>query len=416
MSADWRMPMHREGLRVVLRILQEAIWSMRNSDEFVGPLTALTDGMQSLRIPYQHIGIYQVDEADASPTAHGQFLLRQGDWERALAGHDRDAALACWREGRLSYLENVPLDAPGLEATLEIRFGSSIKSLVEVPFANGVLAVASEHVAAFSGRDVEILRDLADALVPLFRRMEDLRKLEAAMQQVARAQRLELVGELAAGHAHEANNCLTIILGQCQLLLLDELDAVTRDSLERVLRATEAATGIMARQLDLARGREGEKTIIDVNELVSESLALVQRQFLKENVEIVDDLSPLLLRVRGNSGQLQQILINLVQNSHDALLVSGGGQMTIRTALQDQQILIEVVDNGPGIPEPLRERVFEPFFTTKGHGKGTGLGLSVCRSIAEAHAGQLYARRRAEGSCVVLELPASDQAALTAYN
>lgn len=416
MSADRRVPMHREGLRVVLRILQDAVWKMRTSDDFATPLAALAEGMQSLRIPYKHIGIYQIDERADPPTAHTQFLFSDGHWDRALAGHDRDAALACWREGRPRYLEHLPLDAPALEATLEIRFGSSIQSLVEVPFANGILTVTGDQVAAFSGRDVEILRDFADGLVPVFHHIEDLRQVEAATHQVARAQRLELVGELAAGHAHEANNCLTIIMGQCQLLLLDELDPAIRDSLERVLRATESATGIMARQLDLARGREGEKTIIDVNELVSESLSLVRRQFLKENVKIIDDLGGALPRVRGNSGQLQQILINLVQNSHDALLMSGGGHVTVRTSLQNHQLLIEVADDGPGIPEPLRERIFEPFFTTKGHGQGTGLGLSVCRSIAEAHAGRLYARRRAEGSCVVLELPMVDSAALTAYN
>ena len=416
MSADRRAPMHREGLRVVLRILQDSVWLMRSPDDFAGPLKALKEGIQSLRIPYKHIGIYQVDEQAAPPTAHTQFLLQGKGWERALAGHDRDAALACWNEGRPRYMEHLRLDAPALEATLEIRFGSSIQSLVEIPFANGILTVTGDQAAAFSGRDVEILRDLADGLVPVFRRMQDLRQIETATQQVARAQRLELVGELAAGHAHEANNCLTIIMGQCQLLLMDELDPATRDSLERVLKATESATGIMARQLDLARGREGEKSLIDVNELICESLSLVQRQFMKENVEIVDDLSAPMPRVWGNSGQLQQILINLVQNSHDALLMAGGGHVTIRTSLQDQQVLIEVADDGPGIPEPLRERIFEPFFTTKGRGEGTGLGLSVCRSIAESHAGRLFARRRAEGSCVVLELPAADPAALTAYN
>jgi len=148
-----------------------------------------------------------------------------------------------------------------------------------------------------------------------------------------------------------------------------------------------------------------------------ESVELVRRQFKRDQVEIIDELSSGLPLVNGEPAQLQQVLINLLQNGRDALAgTSRPGIIKIRTSRLDNRVALSVEDDGPGVPERIRDRIFEPFFSTKEKGKGTGLGLSICQTIAHNHSGDLRLKSTARGTCVVLDLPAADQSALLAFN
>jgi two-component system NtrC family sensor kinase len=208
-----------------------------------------------------------------------------------------------------------------------------------------------------------------------------------------------------------------VILGQCELLLLDELDPAVRESLETMLKAGEHTRAIVSRLLDLARGQEAQKQLCDLNQLVTDSLQLIRRQFMRHHVELDENLDPGLPLVEAHAGQIQQVIINLVQNSRDALLASGlRGRIKVRTTFADGRVTLQVEDDGPGIPAAVRDRIFEPFFTTKANGKGTGLGLSVCRNIAHEHGGYLYAETPSRGTLMVLSLPVADASALTALN
>ncbi|MDA0337757.1 MAG: ATP-binding protein [bacterium] len=408
---------HREGLRVVSRMLREAVWKMGSPDDYPDVLATLTEGFRSLRISFDGCGIYLIDCAAEPAVVTGQYILQHERWKQALPAHDRDAAVAIWQEGAATYAEDVHRDAPALESPLHLRFGHEVRSVVDVPFANGVLTVACRQAEGFSSRDIEMLWELAEGLPALFNRMEDLRQLELRDRLVERAQRLELTGQLAAGTVHEVNNALTAILGHCELLLMEELDAATRESLELILRAGDSARIMVGHFLTMARGQEPERQTTDLNLLVHDCLQLLRRQLARERVELIERLDPHLPLVFVQASQIQQIVLNLVQNSRHAVLASSdGGRIEVRTHVVDDVVRLSLSDNGPGVPVKLRDRIFEPFFTTKENGKGTGLGLTVCRTIATSHGGDLRIQNLDDGSCFVLELPAADKKARRALN
>ena len=408
---------HREGLRVVSRMLRDAVWAMESPDDYPQVLTTLTEGLQSLRISFDGCGLYAIDRYADPPVVTGQFLLHNDVWKQALPGHDRDAAVQIWHEGATTYAEDVRQDAPELESPLHLRFGHEVRSVIDVPFANGVLTLASRQLDAFSKRDIEMMRELAEGLPPMLYRMEDLRQLESRDRLVERAQKLELTGQLAAGTVHEVNNALTAILGHCELLLMEELDPGTRESLELILRAADSARIMVGHFLTMARGQEPDRQTTDLNMLVHDCLALVRRQLARERVELVERLDPHLPLVHVQASQIQQIILNLVQNSRDAVLASADvGRVEVRTHVVNGIVTLSLADDGPGVPAKLRERIFEPFFTTKERGKGTGLGLTVCRTIATNHGGDLRIEDRDNGSCFVFELPRADASAMRALN
>ena len=409
---------HREGLRVVLRLVDEAVWQMTGPDDYQRTLTALVEGLQALRIPFQGCGVYLLDPTCEPPAVMCQYAWTDGRWHQSVAGEDRDVAVSIWRTGEEHYAPDLSSeDQYGQIIALERRFGRAVRSALHVPFANGVFTAVSSDPGAFSVRDTEILKDLSESLPGLFRRMADLRELESREHQLERAQQLELVGQLAAETAHEINNSLTVILGQCELLLLDELNPAVRESLETMRKEGEHTGAIVSRLLNLARGQEAKKRPASMNQLVTEALHLIRRQLNRDRVELREELAPDLPLVEVQPRQVQQVLINLVQNSRDALIAAGTrGGICVRTRQESGSVLLEVEDDGPGIPAALRDRVFEPFFTTKGQGQGTGLGLSVCRHMAEHHGGRLYVADRPGGACMVLSLPVADAASRAAVN
>ncbi len=156
----------------------------------------------------------------------------------------------------------------------------------------------------------------------------------------------------------------------------------------------------------MARSQGSVKRQTDLNQLVREVALLLRRQLAHKQVQLIEDLQDGLPAVEANGGQLQQLLINLVHNGRDAILAGNNtGRVWIRTRVQGDGVVLEVEDEGAGIPEGIRERVFEPFFTTKEKGAGTGLGLSVCRAIAQEHGGRLRLGASAVGTRMILELP-----------
>lgn len=409
MSRKKYTAIHREGLRVVTRILRQAVWDMGGTEDYPHVLDSLIEGFRSLRITYDGCAIYVVDLHAEPPVVTGQYILRDEGWRPSLPAPDRDAAVKIWREGATTYAEDVRRDAPELDGALHVRFGHEVRSVVDVPFANGVLTVVRYVPAGFSSRDIEMLRELAENLPALFHRLEDLRQLELRDRLVERAQRLELIGQLAAGTVHEVNNALTAMLGHCDLLLMDEVDPSTRESLELILRSGDSARLMVGHLLTLARGQEPERQMTDMNVLVQEALQLLRRQLAYEGVDLAEFLDPNLPLAQVQSTQIQQIVLNLVQNSRDAVLARAkAGRIEVHTYFVDGRVCLSIRDDGPGVPRKLREKIFEPFFTTKKKGKGTGLGLTVCRTIATSHGGDLRIDDVDQGSCFVLELPAAD--------
>ena len=231
---------------------------------------------------------------------------------------------------------------------------------------------------------------------------EDVTERRALEEQLRQAQKIEAVGQLAGGMAHEFNNYLGIVLGYSELLLEE---AGTTEGLRRNVAEIEAATqraASLTRQLlALSRRQMLEPKVLDVNAVVWETHKLLRR-LIPGNIDLVPVLEPNLQPVKVDPAQIQQILINLVVNARDAM--PQGGKVVIETANVEldeeyagchievqpgRYIMLTVSDNGSGIDEQTKARIFEPFFTTKQEGKGTGLGLSTVYSIVRQSGGHI---------------------------
>jgi PAS domain S-box-containing protein len=241
--------------------------------------------------------------------------------------------------------------------------------------------------------------------------IRDLTQREALEAQLRQAQKMEAIGRLAGGVAHDFNNILQAMLSHAQLLGAVASDparvAVVAVELEQQIRRGAALT----RQLLLFSRQETTKPEpLDLNEAVHASSQLLRR-LVHENISFRLELAEGPLAVRADRGQLDQVLMNLVVNAADAM--ADGGVLRVGTGRSaDGSPWVAVSDTGCGIPEAVRGRVFEPFFTTKPAGKGTGLGLAVVYGIVNRHGGAIELESGVgQGTTVRITFPASDAAA-----
>jgi PAS domain S-box-containing protein len=236
--------------------------------------------------------------------------------------------------------------------------------------------------------------------------------------QLAQAQKIESIGTLAGGVAHDFNNILAIILGHAGILELSgkQSPAVTR-SVQAITTAVQRGAGIVRQILTFARKTESTVEVIKVNDIVRELVKMVQETFPK-NVSFVQCLAHGDPVIRADRTQLHQTLLNLCVNARDAM--PGGGTITVRTEQVTDDLLrkkhreaprgayvrLSVVDTGSGMDEQTAQRVFEPFFTTKEKGKGTGLGLAVVYGIVKSHNGYIdVTSAPGEGTTFDIHLP-----------
>ena len=245
------------------------------------------------------------------------------------------------------------------------------------------------------------------------------RALRAKDQQLLVAQKMEAVGRLAGGVAHEFNNILTGIMGLASLILqqLRADDPAAADA-GSIINASKRAAGLVLRLLTFSRQREADKRRMDLSEAVARNRSMAAA-VLGEKIRLDVDLSAEALDVDADGDQLDQVLLNLCLNARDA--ISGEGRVRVATRLaQLAQPLVTpqgslppgryaaliVEDSGHGISEDHRQKIFEPFFTTRGPGQGTGLGLSMAYSIAHDHMGLLaFESEVGRGSTFTLYVP-----------
>jgi len=229
-------------------------------------------------------------------------------------------------------------------------------------------------------------------------------------QQLIQSEKLSAIGELISGIAHELNNPLTGVMGYSQLLQLrKDLDDRARDSLLKINNLALRCQKIVQNLLSFARKQKPERTLSNVNEILERTVELRNYEFSVNNIQIVRELDRNLPRTIADSHQLQQVFLNIITNAEHAMLQAcGRGRLTIRSRadLPNSRIVVEISDDGPGIPEAHLSKIFDPFFTTKEVGKGTGLGLSLAYGIIKEHGGNIYAlSRQGEGATFVVELP-----------
>jgi two-component system NtrC family sensor kinase len=216
-------------------------------------------------------------------------------------------------------------------------------------------------------------------------------------EQIVETGKLASIGELAAGIAHEINNPVAIMVEEAGWIgdLLDEEEFKEGKNLEEFRKALaqintqgKRCKEITSKLLTFARKTDSRIREVEVNDLLEEMVALSSQRAKYTNVEIQTDFEDDLPTLHVSPAELQQVFLNLINNALDAM-EKHGGRLTIRSRLEEGEIVIEVTDNGPGIPKANLNRIFDPFFTTKPVGKGTGLGLSICYGIVEKMRGRI---------------------------
>jgi PAS domain S-box-containing protein len=234
---------------------------------------------------------------------------------------------------------------------------------------------------------------------------EQRRELE---QKAHVAGRLATVGEMAAGIAHEINNPLTGVIGYAQLLMQrGELPEDVMKDLNTIYEGSQRVANIIKRMLSFARQTRPVRNYAFINDIIQNTLELRSYHLKTNNINIHLKLDPSLPVTIADTGQLQQVLLNLIINAEMAIKQARvKGVITIKTAKENEIIKITVADDGPGISRENLNRVFDPFFTTKEVGQGTGLGLSVCHGIITEHNGRIYAESKpGHGATFTIELP-----------
>jgi len=227
------------------------------------------------------------------------------------------------------------------------------------------------------------------------RRTEQLRR---AQGEAARSEKLASVGQLASGVAHELNNPLTGILTFSSLLRQKLPDgSEDAEDIDLVIRETKRCAGIIKRLLDFARDRPPEKKFADLNQVIEDTVRIVERPAQVRDIEIALDLDRTLPPIWIGADQIKQVVMNMLINAQHA--IEDKGTITVRScrALETKRsepgaepvamVEFAVIDTGCGIPEKNLRRIFDPFFTSKAVGQGTGLGLSVSHGIVQAHGG-----------------------------
>jgi len=217
--------------------------------------------------------------------------------------------------------------------------------------------------------------------------VEDITEFRRLLDQTIQSEKLAEVGRLSAGIAHEVNNPLAVIAYATQLLQREEGgDEFQRELLARIGSEVERLKTLTGGLLSFSRSGETRLRPVDLCQTLQEVLLLLQYEINRQQIELVSELQPVPL-VQADPNKLKQVFINLVMNACQAM--GRHGRLVVGCCQLDGQVVASVADNGPGIPDEVRQKIFEPFFTTKKEGEGTGLGLYLSQNIINEHEGRL---------------------------
>jgi two-component system NtrC family sensor kinase len=252
----------------------------------------------------------------------------------------------------------------------------------------------------------------------LIRDVSDRRKHEDQSRdlhhQLLQSEKMAALGQTISGVAHELNNPLATILSWAERLAEHPADEKTRRGLEIILGEAERAARIVRNLLTFARKRQTTRMMVDLNDIVHETLALRGDEAGAARIAVTETLAPDLPEVFADGHQIKQVILNLIINAEQAMLAAHGrGALTVTTRHEGdrESVVLEVSDDGPGIAAEAQSKVFDPFYTTKDVGKGTGLGLSVAYAIVQEHGGRIWLTSQAgRGTSFFVELPVAGQA------
>ncbi|MBL1255384.1 PAS domain S-box protein [Methylocystis sp. Sn-Cys] len=317
-----------------------------------------------------------------------------------------DAGLARFRSGG-------PSSVIGKRVELEAMCANGSR----IPIELAITAVGSGPSALFTAH----LRDLRPT-------REAQAQIERQREALYQSEKLAALGSLLAGVAHELNNPLSIVIGQALMLreaaqahaILDKQFEEFADRGTKIETAANRCARIVKIFLAMARQREAERGRVEIPELVERVLELLSYGLRTAGIEVTKDIPADLPPLLADSDQLHQVLLNLVVNAKQALEAQPAPRriaIVARAEPSTQKLEILISDNGPGVPEAIRNRIFDPFFTTKPQGVGTGIGLAVSRGLIEAHGGSLVLEPQQPGMGAVfmvrLPIEATETAVVT---
>ncbi len=288
----------------------------------------------------------------------------------------------------------------------------------------GIFVLSAPESHTFAREDQNLLQIIANQIANVLRNVELVRKIQKAYEkqehvlkklksaekklsnytkdlesivekrtnELVQSEKLASVGQLVAGVAHELNNPLTIIIGLIELMVdSDDLPIRHKKRLNKVHGATMRCAKVVNNLLKFYRKEKIQKKDININKIIGETLGFFEYQFLVNNISVLKSLQSNMPVTVGDPQQLQQVFLNIISNAYDAMAFQDSNKtLEVKTHTDENTIIVEFRDTGPGIPKNSQKKLFEPFFTTKEVGRGTGLGLSLSYGIIKEHNGEIF--------------------------
>ncbi len=324
-------------------------------------------------------------------TLEGYDVAAAGDVKAGLAALDRRAA-----EILITDIKMPEID--GLELLKRVRQAHPETDVIVIT-GHATLGNAIEALrrGAFDYLTKPVdLEELHIVIERALMHREEAAALRETQAQLFQAQKMEALGMLAGGVAHEFNNLMGGIVGYADMALNSDRDELKQRALEVGLRAARRAGEVAKNLLHFARRQRYCRLLTDVSELLQDLLQLVRKDLEHDGIELDAELPPL-PKTEVDQGQLQQVFLNLILNARQAMSTTPPDERRLRlgTGMENDEIIVEVADTGPGIPDETKQRVFEPFYSTRGLLAGgetvgaTGLGLAVALGIVQAHEGAI---------------------------
>ena len=310
------------------------------------------------------------------------------------------------------HLQSVPSDCPSAKVFDTGRI-NQIERVVHNHHKKRFYNVISSPIFDKDGKVIQVLELIQD----ITEKKQEEEKQKRLRQQLVHSDRLISIGRLAAGVAHEINTPLAILSGMIQGFL-ERNNSFTREiikefkTMQKVTKRIEKTVDSLL-ELSHFEGNEQPK-LININELIKDTISLIIEQFTAKNKNIIVKLSSRLPKIKGFAEQLQQVFMNLLINAEDA--TDDGDVISITTTQKDKNTInINFKDTGMGMTEDMLSKIFDPFFTTKEVGKGTGLGLSITYGIVKRHRGTIHVKSKVgRGTTFDVNLPV-DFGKVTAY-
>jgi PAS domain S-box-containing protein len=394
-----------------------------------GALTHVLVNAFAVRDAQQNVVQYRGAMQDISGLRNSQSELhRERDFSAKVLDNTQSLILVADTNGRVSYAnrrwyemgyQQHQLIGRPLEELIAESRRQALADAFSATLAGQQIDSLELQVIRGEGRighfavNLSPIRDEEGQIASIVAVMSDVTDSASLQAKLMHAEKMAAVGQLVSGVAHEVNNPLTAILGFADLLLENpEMPDSARKDLRVILQEAQRTKQIVQNLLSFARQMPPQRKPVQLNVILRRTVQLRAYDLHSRGVEVIEQLLPDLHPIVGDSHQLQQVFLNILNNAYDAVRDTGRpARIEIRTTNLDHLVEVLFRDNGRGIEFP--ERIFDPFFTTKEIGKGTGLGLSICYGIVREHGGEISCHNNSDGNgaTFIVRLPAVSEPA-----